>query len=96
MQYDSTTRYIVGAPNPKFTLAEKEMVSKALVSIAVLPALFWGLLFWNHAVTNYQLFWLPSVNILGVGLVLYVDQDTAGLVIDAKKIDGLKYEFKKV
>ena len=42
------------------------------------------------------LWWLPGGCALSFLVALYVDRDIASLLSDVEKLEGLKYDYKKV
>ncbi len=62
---------------------------------ALVPALTWGPTEWR-AGAPAALWWLPGGCALSFLVALYVDRDIASLLSDVEKLEGLKYDYKKV
>jgi hypothetical protein len=63
---------------------------------AALSTVMWGVIFSTYHIENPLLFWLPTANVVGVALALYVDSDTAELVSSVAGIEQYKYSLKGV
>lgn len=58
--------------------------------------ILWGYIFVMNHVTNMLLYWLPTVNLLGFALAVYVDRDMKDLVDQAEGIEKLKYNYQEL
>jgi hypothetical protein len=57
---------------------------------------FWVIVFIRHSVTNYTLYWLPAVDLLGCAVTWYLDNDIMSSFREVEKLANLKYDFKKI
>ena len=70
--------------------------TRALAAAAAcVPALTWGPAEWRGRAPP-ALWWLPGGCALSAGVAAYVDRDIASLLSDVEKLEGLKYDYKKV
>jgi len=66
------------------------------IIIALGVAVGWCALFYRYKVSTPSVFWLPIVDLAGVGFALYLDSDLSGSLHDVEELEGLKYEFKRI
>eukprot|EP01039_Chlorochromonas_danica_P001101 gene1101-1196_t len=64
------------------------------VAIAVFVTIGWIQVFYAHGVSNPLLFWIPVVNLAGLGLAQYVHLDSKSLLSMADDMQHYKYSFK--
>jgi hypothetical protein len=62
--------------------------------VAIVVFVSWCKVFYTHKVTNPLLFWIPMVDLLGLGLALYVHLDSKSLVSLANDLNNYKYSHK--
>jgi hypothetical protein len=56
----------------------------------------WSWVFYNAAVNNIALYWLPLAPVCGLAVAYYVDGDISSLAADMISLESKKYDVKDV
>ncbi|RYH08596.1 hypothetical protein EON65_40785 [archaeon] len=64
------------------------------IVVSVVVLLGWGQIFYAHGVSNPLLFWIPIVDLAGLGLAYYIHLDTRGIVVSVDNLQNFKYAHK--
>lgn len=71
------------------------VVSRYLAAgTAALVFVGWCKVFYSHNVSNPLLFWIPIVDLLGLGLAQYVHLDSKSLISMASDLQNSRYAHK--
>ncbi len=78
-------------------ISGSSMLALIIMSILGLGSLVgWMLVFYQYGVTNWLLYWLPSVNIVGSVIAVYVDRDSKSIFQQVVELENSKYNLKDV
>ena len=71
-------------------------IFKLFAVVTFLLTLCTVVIFYQYSISNYILYWLPTLPSAIFAFVFYIDSDIKNLSRDVNQLENLKYEFKKV